>query len=632
MLVLGLFACGGSSIGPSTNDASDTNTIADVVGDGHHGDDGSDLDTTAEADSTEGDGDAGNGDSDTLDDAPDGETPDAETDVTVGPPENLFVLGPPVAVELLVDNAGLASLQETPSAWVPATATIHGWSLGESSTAAPQGIQVEVRLGGEFGGARPLTEKAYFVLRFSESFAGLQGINLNNNVRNRAQVRAQITYAMARSFGVPAPRATWAWVTVNGAVYGLYGLEEDYVDSAFTDAWWPEAETEMYRTGTEYGDLVPWQSEELVKLTGKDLQDRSALDDLVAALEIIEDEVVEPELFEALAAHFDMDAYIDFAALEIYVAHTEGSAIGRRQHVLVRNLSTERWHYAVAGGERAFRNLNTPWAGNSQVHKLCLRSLTCRKRLGERLAAIVEHGEGNGILGVAQSACAMVNQHVASDPMLEASPGQVAASCNQTLGRLVGWAEALPYNLACADPPSVDHDGDGYSGCTDDCNDEDETVNPGAPEACNLVDDDCSGAIDDVDMCAKCVAFTSTVGVDYDLCFEPKSWQDGRDFCVDRGGDLASIHGDEAQTEVKDAAFDVLFNHWWMGLTDASQEGVWAWSDGTPYDYTHWNQGEPNDSNGEDCAHVSVWGDGSWNDINCNNTYPVICQYPDASQ
>src|SRR5207249_6273214 len=44
---------------------------------------------------------------------------------------------------------------------------------------------------------------------------------------------------------------------------------------------------------------------------------------------------------------------------------------------------------------------------------------------------------------------------------------------------------------------SVDGDGDGFSSCAGDCNDSNPNIHPGAAEACNGLDDNCNGAVDE---------------------------------------------------------------------------------------------------------------------------------------
>jgi hypothetical protein len=63
---------------------------------------------------------------------------------------------------------------------------------------------------------------------------------------------------------------------------------------------------------------------------------------------------------------------------------------------------------------------------------------------------------------------------------------------------------ALCTGLHCV-PPDVDVDGDTYPAGTD-CNESDPDVNPGATEVCGLLDDDCSGVVDDGDAEALCAA------------------------------------------------------------------------------------------------------------------------------
>lgn len=60
----------------------------------------------------------------------------------------------------------------------------------------------------------------------------------------------------------------------------------------------------------------------------------------------------------------------------------------------------------------------------------------------------------------------------------------------------------------------------------------------------------------------------------------------------------------------------------WIGGSDAETEGIWKWTTGpeagTIMSYTNWNNGEPNNQNNEDYAHITASGvgiSGSWNDL-----------------
>eukprot|EP01084_Bolivina_argentea_P089355 161240_1 len=72
-------------------------------------------------------------------------------------------------------------------------------------------------------------------------------------------------------------------------------------------------------------------------------------------------------------------------------------------------------------------------------------------------------------------------------------------------------------------------------------------------------------------------------------------------------------------------------------MTDIASEDTWVNLDGTAWDYGNiinpkgtfpWNTGEPNDANGEHCAHISYDGGGLWNDISCDTKFYFLCNYP----
>ncbi|KAL0968616.1 hypothetical protein UPYG_G00269210 [Umbra pygmaea] len=107
----------------------------------------------------------------------------------------------------------------------------------------------------------------------------------------------------------------------------------------------------------------------------------------------------------------------------------------------------------------------------------------------------------------------------------------------------------------------------------------------------------------------------------------PKTWVDAEKYCISLGGNLASVHSAGEYDAIKrlvstSAGGDPAT---WIGGTDIYQDRTWFWSDGTSFDYTNWNSGEPNNAGREPCIVTNWPGGNQWNDIRCENTYPSVC-------
>eukprot|EP00062_Callorhinchus_milii_P021283 gi/632977849/ref/XP_007905576.1/ PREDICTED: C-type mannose receptor 2-like [Callorhinchus milii] len=112
----------------------------------------------------------------------------------------------------------------------------------------------------------------------------------------------------------------------------------------------------------------------------------------------------------------------------------------------------------------------------------------------------------------------------------------------------------------------------------------------------------------------------------YRLNSEKRTWQEARKSCVRSEGDLLSVHH-LAELEFVLTSVKQDVEELWIGLNDIKLQMNFAWSDGSPVNFTYWHPYEPNNfhSSQEDC--VTLWGEGGrWNDGPCNLTLPSICK------
>jgi hypothetical protein len=87
-----------------------------------------------------------------------------------------------------------------------------------------------------------------------------------------------------------------------------------------------------------------------------------------------------------------------------------------------------------------------------------------------------------------------------------------------------------------------------------------------------------------------------------------------QDFAAAVGGHLVTIN-DGGEADFIDASFNFSgVDEYWIGLSDAANEGAFAWDNGEALTYTDWGPGEPNNDGGEDHALFSTY-DFTWNDV-----------------
>ena len=471
-----------------------------------------------------------------------------------------------------------------------------------------------------------LDQKAGFLLRFdqwdpAQEPLGLEKLALNNMVQDPSMIHEQLAYMLFRDAGVPAPRSGYARVFVNGELYGLYATIEVLDNTELLELWYGYADGNLYEG--EYGSdfYDDWVSSfDLDNGTDVGFADVQELTDAFDAMVTPATFLVDADLV------IDADRYVDFAATEIWLGHWDGYAWTRNNYFIYRGLDT-RWTFMPWGIDQTFWDYLPIWGGGGRVQQMCDASLPCREALADAFLGVSARVDALKLVAYADTLQALIDEAMQEDPRKEYDAGMVYWSIDMTQEFMLQRPGDVEAQLVCTDPTAVDEDGDGASGCGYDCDDDDPSVHPGAPEACNFQDDDCNGVLDDDPMCPDCTTSPAPDGSTLAYCFRPRNQAAAEFDCVAQGGHLVSIHDQATQDEVRDTAYSILPGNWWIGLSDVALEGTFVWSDDTPLDYTAWAGGEPNNAGGnENCGHLWDAAGGEWNDIPCNESMYYVCR------
>lgn len=571
-------------------------------------------------------GSTGSTTSDTTSTTDTTDTTDTTSTTTGEPPdpsEPLFAPGTIAQFDIQLSDTSIELLNNEPKVYVEGalSATVAGVEYKLD--------KIGVRLKGNYGSFRTLDEKAAFLLDFNryvpgQTLLGQEKLAVNNMVQDASMQHEVLGYRLFREGGAPAPRAAHAVVTVNGAPYGLYTTVETTDSEPLLDTWFGDHDGNLYEGA--YGSDLELSLVYTFDLDNGNNVDFADLIELSAALDAIDD----PEQFvEKASAVIDLDLFLTNTATSYYLGDWDGYSWSRNNYFIYRRTSDQRWVWIPWGIEQTMSDHLPPFEGTGRVIQMCNASLACRQLLAEKYEQVVARAETLALADEAQLLGQQLYDAANADPRKPYTIDDVQYSVAANVEFLTNRGPELLAALVCVDPDALDADGDGYSGCGEDCDDQNPNVHPAAQETCDLDDDNCNGIWDDDPMCPQCLMqpLPPPLSGQAAFCFAQKDWLSAEADCVTQGGHLISVHDVALQDWLAATAFGISDN-WWIGFNDIAIEGLFEWSDGTPVDFEQWNPGEPNNAGEEDCVHLPAWNAGYWNDLACETTSSYICQLP----
>ena len=217
--------------------------------------------------------------------------------------------------------------------------------------------EVGIRTKGFIGSLNP--DRPSLKIKFDEyrkqsPVEGLDRITLNNNIQDESLASQYLTYKLFNKAGIPAPRVSFAKVTVNDEYLGVYSHVES-VRSPILKHHFGDDSGEFYE-GT-IADFYPKAVDRIEAKNKRTRKDRSRANKLAQSLE--NQETFNLTEVEKLV---NIDQFIRFWAMENLIAFWDGYSNNQNNYFAYTNPKDKnRFHFMPWGADGAFVDISGPF-------------------------------------------------------------------------------------------------------------------------------------------------------------------------------------------------------------------------------------------------------------------------------
>jgi spore coat protein H len=288
--------------------------------------------------------------------------------------DDLFAQPAVLRLKIELPEAAQESLRKDPKQYVKAVVR-----EGDRSYA-----DVGVRLKGS-ATFQTIDKKPGLSLKFDEfvkdqEFHGRGRVLLNNAHQDPTYLLEAIGGEVFRAAGVPAAKATFARVEMNGRDLGLYVVAEA-ANKDFLSQYFKKAK----------GNLYEGSNNDITDKLEKDGGDSSTEQ---ADLKALANAAKEPDLaqrWKKLSTALDIDRFVAFAAVEVLIGHHDGYTMDKNNYRIYHDPASEQMVFLPHGLDQLFAKTDEPlipeWKG--LVAKAVLSTPSGQQKYLEKMSGLL---------------------------------------------------------------------------------------------------------------------------------------------------------------------------------------------------------------------------------------------------
>ncbi len=341
-----------------------------------------------------------------------------------------------IALEL--SRGAIQSLRVDPFTYVEGKVTVNG-QLFE---------QVGIRLKGsssyqDFDG-KPAFKVKFNAFVVGQKFAGLERITLNNMVGDPTQSKEMIGYALFTEMGLLVPRVSYARVSLNGELQGLYTNLES-MDDHLLDRHYSDGSGDLWE-GNDYADFTRHGLSYFELVTG--VGDYAALETVQQTLA-----GAPPAAFlEEADTVIDMESFLDFWAYSIAIGNKDGYPYNVNDYFVYRDVADGRFDFAPWGMDESW-DTGMVWSyAGGEVALGCMRDEDCVSALYTHTADALLAYEAMDIESWALGVWELSEPLVEEDLRRPYTIGQVMAERATLLTRINRWPGRVRRQMGIEEP------------------------------------------------------------------------------------------------------------------------------------------------------------------------------------